>query len=246
MFPAFHPLIAKSGRTPAAGSRHPPRAVPRHRARYRRCRRAACLRFLREIRNSYVPQLIAGSGLGWTYGYPLTIGGSPPALVNVVAQSTFFNPSQSQSLKAAKIEWHAAEIQDKDQRNAVIQDVALTYTELAKWEARLARLQDDEAEAQKMEHAVSDRVQEGVDSTVDLNKAKLTTARVPPSPLGGARIGRCSSPASLNANRSARFRHRNRTGNRSSLAARALPKKTPPKRLSPESRHQNSRSTFPG
>jgi outer membrane protein TolC len=132
----------------------------------------------RELRNNYLPQLVVGSGLGWSYGYPLSIEGSAPALVNAVTQSTVFNPSQRQFLNAAKTEWRASEIQDKDQRNAVIQDVALTYAELAKWEARLQRLQQDEAQAQQMEQAVSERLHEGVDSAVDLNKAKLTAARV--------------------------------------------------------------------
>jgi outer membrane protein TolC len=132
----------------------------------------------RELRNNYVPQLIVGSGLGWSYGFPLTIEGSAPALVNVVAQSTVFNREQRQFLNAAKMEWRASEFQDKDQRNAVIQDVALSYAELAKWEARLLRLQQDEAQAQQMEQAVAERLQEGVDSAVDLNKAKLTAARV--------------------------------------------------------------------
>ena len=132
----------------------------------------------REIRNNFVPQLFVGSGVGWTYGYPLSIEGSAPALANVVAQSALFNPAQRQFLGAAKIDWHASELHEKDQRNAVIQDVALTYAELAKWEARLVRLQQDEAQAQQMEQAVSERLQEGVDSAVDLNKAKLTAARV--------------------------------------------------------------------
>ena len=132
----------------------------------------------RELRNNYLPQLVLGSGLGWSYGFPLTIEGAAPALVNVVAQSTVFNPAQRQFLNAAKTDWHASEFQDKNQRNAVIQDVALTYAELAKWEARLVRLQQDEAQAQQMEQAVSERLQEGVDSAVDLNKAKLAAARV--------------------------------------------------------------------
>src|SRR5208337_770652 len=123
-------------------------------------------------------QLFAGSGIGYTYGYPLSIEGSAPALANVVAQSTVFNPAQRQFMNAAKTNWHASEFQDKDQRNAVIQDVAITYAELAKWEARLMRLQQDEVQAQQMEQAVAERLQEGVDSTVDLNKAKLTAARV--------------------------------------------------------------------
>src|ERR1700682_2717720 len=132
----------------------------------------------RELRNNYLPQLVVGSGLGWSYGFPLSIEGSAPALVNAVAQSTVFNPAQRQFLSAAKTEWHASEFQDKDQRNAVIQDVALTYAELAKWDARLLRLHQDEAQARQMEQAVGERLHEGVDSAVDLNRAKLTAARV--------------------------------------------------------------------
>src|SRR6202795_963668 len=132
----------------------------------------------RELRNNYLPTIFVGSGLGWSYGYPLSIEGSAPALANALAQSTVFNPAQRQVLHAAKIEWHASEIQDKDQRNAVIQDVALTYAELAKWEARLQPLQHEGAQALQMKQAVAENLHEGVDSAVDLNKAKLTAARV--------------------------------------------------------------------
>lgn len=131
-----------------------------------------------ELRNSYLPQIVAGSGLGWTYGYPLSIEGNPPSLFDAVAQSSVYNPAQRKFLGAAKIDWQNAELQSKDQRNAVIQDVVLTYAELAKWEARLTRLQQNQDQAQHMEKAVSDRLHEGIDSNVDLNKAKLTAARV--------------------------------------------------------------------
>ena len=132
----------------------------------------------RRPRNNRIPQLIAGSGLGYSYGFPLTIDGSAPSLATVIAQSSVFNPAQSQFLGAAKAEIRAAGLQDKDQRNAVIQDVVITYAELAKWEARLLRLQQDETQVQQMERAVSERVQEGIDSTVGLNKAKLVAAHV--------------------------------------------------------------------
>ena len=132
----------------------------------------------RELRNNFIPQIAAGSGLGYSFGFPLSIEGSAPSLVTVVAQSSIFNAAQRQYLGAAKADIHASEFQDKDQRNAVIQDVSLTYAELAKWEARLTRLQQDETEAQQMVQAVADRVQEGVDSTTDLNKSKLVAARV--------------------------------------------------------------------
>jgi len=132
----------------------------------------------RELRNNYLPQLFVGSGLGYTYGNPLAVSGTAPSLANVVTQSTIFNPAQRQFMNAAKMDWQASVFQDRDQRNAVIQDVALTYAELAKWEARLVRLQEDQAQAAQMEQAEAQRLQEGVDSAMDLNRAKLTAARV--------------------------------------------------------------------
>jgi outer membrane protein TolC len=131
-----------------------------------------------EVRNSYIPQLATGSGLGYSYGFPLTLEGSAPSLVSVVGQSTVFNPAQQQFMNAARTEWRAAQFQDRDQRNAIIQDVVISYAELSKWETRLARLQPAETQALEMEKAVAERLQEGVDSAVDLNKAKLATARV--------------------------------------------------------------------
>lgn len=131
-----------------------------------------------EIRNNYIPQVGTGSGLGFSYGFPLTLEGSAPSIITVAGQSTVFNPSQQQFMKAAKTEWVAAQFQDKDQRNAVIQDVAISYAELSKWQTRLGRLQTAENQSTQMEDAVRERLQEGVDTAIDLNKAKLASARV--------------------------------------------------------------------
>jgi hypothetical protein len=91
----------------------------------------------REVHDAYVPQLVIGSGLGKSYGFPLSIEGAAPALANAVVQSTVFNLSQRQLANAQrKPNGTPPRFQDKDQRNAVIQDVALTYAELAKWQAR--------------------------------------------------------------------------------------------------------------
>ena len=60
----------------------------------------------------------------------------------------------------------------------MIQDTVLSYAELAKWEQRLARLQEVQAAEEKMETAVMQRVKEGVDSEMDGTKARLASARV--------------------------------------------------------------------
>src|SRR5258708_32915390 len=65
----------------------------------------------RELRNNYLPTIFVGSGLGWSYGYPLSIEGSAPALANAVAQRTVFNPAQRQFLHSPKVEWDVFGIQ---------------------------------------------------------------------------------------------------------------------------------------
>ena len=132
----------------------------------------------RELRNNYIPQVTAGAGLGWSYGFPLSLEGSAPSLFNINAQSALFHPELRPFIRAAQTDSAAASLRSKDQRNQIIQDAVLSYAELEKWEQRLARLHEAEPEAQKMQAAVADRVKEGIDSELDGTKARLSEARL--------------------------------------------------------------------
>jgi outer membrane protein TolC len=131
-----------------------------------------------ELRDNYIPQVSTGAGLGYSYGFPLGLEGSAPSLFNVNTQSALFNPALRDNVRAAKAESAVASLRTKDQRNQIIQDAALSYAELAKWELRLTRLQETEAAANKMQAAVAERVKEGVDSEVEGDRARLSAARV--------------------------------------------------------------------
>jgi outer membrane protein TolC len=132
----------------------------------------------RELHNNYVPQVSTGAGLGYSYGFPLALEGSAPSLFNINAQSALLNASLRDQVRAAKVDSAVASWKTKDQRNQVIQDAALSYAELAKWEQRLARLPETEADANKMQAAVAERVKEGVDSEIEGTRARLSAARV--------------------------------------------------------------------
>jgi outer membrane protein TolC len=132
----------------------------------------------RELRNSYIPQLNAGAGIGYSDGFPLSLEGAAPSLFNVNAQSALINPALKDFIRAAQSDIKANTQRTKDQRNQVIQDTVLSYDELAKWERRLSALRETEAAEQKMETAVADRVKEGIDSEMDGSKARLSVARV--------------------------------------------------------------------
>jgi outer membrane protein TolC len=132
----------------------------------------------RELRNQYLPQVVIGSGLGKSWGYPLSLEGSAPAIVNTTAQSALINPALRDFMRAAKTEWQGSTAQAKDQRSQVIEDTVASYAELSKWETLITRLSQEYEDALKMEQIVNQRIQEGVDSPLIRNQARLNAARV--------------------------------------------------------------------
>ena len=131
-----------------------------------------------EVRNNYIPQFTIGSGLGYSYGFPLTLEGSAPSVANFTSMQSLFNLSLQQFMKAAKINWKATSLDVQDKRNAVILDTALTYAELAQLEGKLKTLQQAQAAADKAQTVSQERLQEGVDSRLDLTKSQLVSARI--------------------------------------------------------------------
>lgn len=132
----------------------------------------------RELRNNLIPQLTVGAGLGWSYGFPLSLEGAAPSLFNLTGQSPLYHFELHDFLGAARAESTAATLRKKDQRNQVIQDTVLTYAELQKWEQRLSRLKETEADSEEMQAAVAERVKAGIDREIENTKARLSTARV--------------------------------------------------------------------
>src|SRR5579864_5373503 len=138
---------------------------------------AHALASLQEARSAYVPQLTLGSGLAWTYGFPLSIEGSAPSIVNFNSQSMVFNASQHEFIQAARRDWLASRFSTQDRRNRVILETAETYSELDSLESSLKLLAQQQQAAQKAQQIVADRVREGVDSELELTRAKLGVAK---------------------------------------------------------------------
>lgn len=131
-----------------------------------------------EVRANYIPQLTVGSGLGYSYGFPLTLEGSAPSVVNFNSLNSLFNLSLRRYLKAAKIDWHATSLDVQDKRNAVILDAALTYTQLAQLTRKINVLGDAQKAAEKALFVSQQRLQQGVDSKLDVTRSELVAARI--------------------------------------------------------------------
>jgi outer membrane protein TolC len=130
-----------------------------------------------EARNAYIPQLVVGSGLGKSFGFPMSIEGSAPSVFQVNVQSFIYNPAQSQFLRAARSEITAANFSAQDQRNQVATETALTYVQLVRTLDKINVLTTLVEQAERSENILKQRLQEGVAALLDVKRASLTLAR---------------------------------------------------------------------
>jgi outer membrane protein TolC len=133
---------------------------------------------VRELHANYIPQFTIGAGLGYSWGFPLSLEGSAPSLFNLNASSAIYNAPLVDAIRASRHEVQSVSASSKDRRNEVIQDTVISYAELSKWEERIAHLRTEQEAANKFEEAMAERMKEGVESALERTKAQLGAARV--------------------------------------------------------------------
>jgi outer membrane protein TolC len=129
---------------------------------------------LSETRDAYIPSVSVSGGYGDGTGAPLSV----PVVFGITSQSLLFNFSQRDNLRAAEAAVEAAKLALKEVQDKVAEDVVITYIDLDNAEQRQA------AKTQALEYAtrlvtiVSDRLDAGQDTKIDLLTAKQTAAQL--------------------------------------------------------------------
>ncbi len=129
---------------------------------------------LSEARDVYIPNLVGGSGLGYSYGFPV----GQPSVFNFQAQSLVFNYSQRDYIRAARSSLAAANYALMDARQAVAEDTVLTYIALDRDRDRLAALAEQRTFAANLISIVQTRLDAGQDTPIDLTSARLSSAQL--------------------------------------------------------------------
>jgi outer membrane protein TolC len=130
-----------------------------------------------QARDLYIPQVTAGAALGYSHGFPLSLEGSAPSLFNVNIQGFLLNSAQLDYIRAAKSDAETTAAHNSDRRNDLIMETALDYMQLDLLESSLTVQGEQHDAAAKLQDIVEQRVQAGLDSQVDLKRAKLAVAR---------------------------------------------------------------------
>lgn len=132
----------------------------------------------RAERYAYLPTVIFGSNLGYTYGPPVAIAGQAPSLFNLTHSQTLLDFAARDNLKAAHSDSIAANIDYVDRSEQVILDTSLLYIELDNMSQRLAAAQQQKQAVDHALYIAQQRQTEGVSSALDSKRAELDSARV--------------------------------------------------------------------
>jgi outer membrane protein TolC len=131
-----------------------------------------------EQRNLFIPQVNVGAGIGYSNGFPLSLENLAPSLLNVTTQQYLFNMAQREFIRAARHDLAGFSKMADDRKSQVVFETALAYAELDKVEGELNVLHQQESAAGRVQTVAQERVQAGVDSQVEVTRAKLNFARV--------------------------------------------------------------------
>jgi len=125
----------------------------------------------------FSPAIFAGSGIAYANGFPMSIEGSAPSIVQARAQQYIFNRQQSYNVAAARENARGAGIGATAKRDEVAFRTASLFLD-AQRSGRLVELARHQVESlQKIETAVEERVKEGRELPLQSKRAALSLAR---------------------------------------------------------------------
>lgn len=116
----------------------------------------------------FIPSLVTGGGVGWSYGITLTV----PTIFTVNAQSLVYSNQQRFTIRAAHAEIEAAQFALAEARQQTEEDAAITLVTLDENQSAFAALSEQQGFANKLVSVLDDRVRAGLDSELDLHKAQ--------------------------------------------------------------------------
>jgi outer membrane protein TolC len=128
-----------------------------------------------EQRDVYIPNLtVGGTGYGRGFGYPT----GTPTLINAQSSSLVFNYSQHDYIRAARAGYDAANFTLLEARQAIAEDVIVSFLSLDHDFARRAALREQQVFADRLVTIVRDRLDAGQDTPTGLTSTQLTAAQI--------------------------------------------------------------------
>ncbi|MGH9631463.1 MAG: TolC family protein [Bryobacteraceae bacterium] len=132
---------------------------------------------VRLARDPFSTKLFVGSGLAYTNGFPLSIEGSAPSIVQGRAVRSIYNRPQSFEIAKARENHRGAGFVTAARREDIALEAALLYTDLERLARAVESARQQVSALEKLAGTVKIRVQEGRELPLENKRAELSVAQ---------------------------------------------------------------------
>lgn len=124
-------------------------------------------------RDPFYPKIFAGSGLAYSSGFPMSIEGSAPSIVESRAIASVFNHEKRMLLAKAKAEEKTAAVATSMKEDEVSYRAAVLYTEAGRLAAAVRAVKEQMGALERVGETVKARVDEGRELPIEGRRATL-------------------------------------------------------------------------
>ncbi len=132
---------------------------------------------VRIARDPFVPKIYSGSGLAWTSGYPNSIEGSAPSIIQARTSMALFNRPKSYELAEARENVRSAAIDTAARLDDITYRTATMFLDAAQIGRNIKSLQQEVTSLSQVSESVQLRVTEGRDIPLTGKRAELNLAQ---------------------------------------------------------------------
>jgi outer membrane protein len=127
---------------------------------------------------AFRPSMYTGSGAAYTYGFPQTLSGAAPSIINVSYLQTMFNPVLRGQARAAFERTEAQRLELEKTRNTVMLQTSNAYLELGKVRHSLDLMRNQRQSNARILSYTRQRISEGLELPIEATRAELAEARL--------------------------------------------------------------------
>jgi len=128
-------------------------------------------------RSTFRPNLFTGSGAAYTYGFPQTVSGAAPSIINASYLQTVFNPLLMSQVRSAGERKEAQRLELEKTRNSIMLQTSSGYLELAKVRHSLDLMRTQRQSNARILEFTRQRLNEGRELPIEVTRAELNQAR---------------------------------------------------------------------
>jgi len=127
--------------------------------------------------SAFRPSMYTGSGAAYTYGFPQTLTGAAPSIINLSYLQTVFNPQLRGQARAATDRMEEQRLELEKTRNSVMLSTSTAYLELGKVRHSLELTRNQRQSNARILAFTRERINEGLELPIEATRAELVEAR---------------------------------------------------------------------